>query len=720
MATTLIMTLTGVALTAATVGMMYSIQGAGEQQMASHANVPAESRAWEGVEVLRKYLAEKNPDAPACTDTTTPRSKLIDTPAIAATIVCKETANGKTLFTANITGYSNVSSQRAKATSTLQAVYEKGAGASPAGQTLGNALTFNGDLNYSGGSLSIVNGPYLAYINLNGTLRITNGAKASVSGCAKAGIELSGGGVADNAILRTEGTFSMSSASPPNNLTLGAKNINITQDGGSYISIKAGAFSADVMSGGSKIGTALVGGVINTDTARTITPVTEGTSLITLSGSPATVYALDLSKISLSGSTITTTAAGAAKKISGDASLPATITMTYSAVYGGEVAFRNSTVGTFWANNINFTGWSANYSLLKAHGNVSILTATIGQFQGGGNLSVTQWNTPTFSNASRISGAILNNSGGTPYTGNPIANLSFAVPNSSPGLPGVPFCDLTLRPVDVSTLRDQANYVFYFDGNTPMLRIQNVKRANGTAVDPGPYNLTTTDLQRIGGADFLICGWYYNSGGNNTCGKNATPSNGWVFNGIMAFPPGVAWFQGNVTLDGVQMARFSNTFLSTGDVTLTSSSNAPIYAPNFSGPSFTCGGAFYATNLCKSTTALATWTDSTGTTRTGMPIGNIAVEAERALYTNGWTIWGNVILGGLVNASGATTNIKGGLSTGNNGVTATTIGAGGIAVDVSNMSSDQSIVGTTTAGSGSTTGGTGGSGTTTVKWVRPL
>ncbi|MCO8165720.1 hypothetical protein NJC38_26655 [Pseudomonas sp. 21LCFQ010] len=716
MATTLIMTLTGVALTAATVGMMYSIQGAGEQQMASHASVPAESRAWEGIEVVRKHLEGNTPDVPACTDTTTPRTRLFATPAIAATIVCKETANGKTLFTANITGYSNVSSQRAKATSTLQAVYEKGAGASPAGQTLGNALTFNGDLNYSGGSLSIVNGPYLAYINLNGTLRITNGARASVSGCAKAGIELSGGGVADNAILRTEGTFSMNSASPPNNLTLGAKNINITQDGGSYISIKAGAFTANVMSGGSKIGTALVGGVVNADADRTITPVMEGTSLITLSGSPATVYALDLSKISLSGNTITTTATGAAKRISGTGTLPATITMTYTAVYGGEVAFKTSTVGTFWANNINFSGWDATYSLLKAHGNVSILTATVGQLQGGGNLSVFE-RTPTFTNASRISGMLLNTNG-TPYTGT-IANLSVAVPNSSPGLPGVPFCDLTLRPVDVSTLRDQANYVFYFDGNTPMLRIQNVKRANGTAVDPGPYNLTTTDLQRIGGADFLICNWYYNSGGNNTCGKNATPSNGWVFNGIMAFPPGVAWFQGNVTLDGVQMARFSNTFLSTGDVTLTSSSNAPIYAPNFSGASFTCGGAFYATNLCKSTTALATWTDSTGTLRTGMPIGNIAVEAERALYTNGWTIWGNVILGGLVNASGATTNIKGGLSTGNNGVTATTIGAGGIAVDVSNMSSDQSIVGTTT-GSGSTTGGTGGSGTTTVKWVRPL
>ncbi|WNW12834.1 hypothetical protein RRX38_17305 [Pseudomonas sp. DTU_2021_1001937_2_SI_NGA_ILE_001] len=701
MATLMVMILTGTALTVTTLGMMYSIRSAQEQQMASHATVAAETRAWEGVELVRQYL-QSVPQA-----SVTVGALQVTGANFAAQVVAKESAGSETLVTANITGSSNL------ATSTLQAVYTLG-GAAATGTTLGNALTFNGDLNYSGGSLSIVNGPHLAYINLNGTLRISSGAKAYVSGCAKNGIELSGGGVADNAILRTEGTFTMSSATPPNNLTLAAKNINITQDGGSYSSVKAGAFSANVMSAGRKIGTALVGGVINTDTS--ITPVSEGTALITLADN--TVYALDLTKVGISGSTVTTTAQGAAKRISGTSTLPDTLSMTYSAVYGGEVAFKTATVGTFWANNINFSGWSATYSLLKAHGNVSILTAAVGQYQGGGNLSVTQWNTPTFSSASRISGAVLNNSGGTPYTGNAIVNLSFAVPNSSPGLPGVPFCDLTLKPVDVSTLRDQANYVFYFDGNTPMLKIQNVKKADGSDVAPGPYNLATTDLQRIGGANFLVCNWYYNTGGNNTCGKSASPSTGWVFNGVMNFPPGVAWFQGDMTFDGVQVTRFTNSLLSTGNVTLTSSSNAPLYAPNFAGASQTCGGAFYPTNLCKSPSALMTWSDANGATRTGIPLGNIAIEAERALYTNGWTIWGNVILGGLVNASGATTNIKGGLSTGNNGVTATTISAGGIAVDVSAMTSDQSITGTTT--SGSSTSGSSGASTTVVKWVRPL
>lgn len=712
MATTLLMMLTGVALTATTMGMMHSIRSAQEQQMASHASVPAESRAWEGVELVRQYLQSVTESS------ITVGALSFSGSSITAKVIAKEIVNGATRVTVNITGSSTL------ATSTLQVVYTLttvASGGGAIGNTLGTALSFNGDLNYTGGSLSIVNGPNLAYIAVTGVLKISSGATASVSGCAKGGIDLSGGGIANNAILRTEGNFKMSSSSAPTNLTVGAKTVDISQGGGTYASVKAGAFTANVLSGTTRIGTALIGGTLNTDTVKTITPVLEGTSLITLTD--GTVYTLDLTRITVTNNVITTTATDAAKRISGTGTLPATISMTYSAVYGGDVTFSTATVTTFWANNINFNGWSGTYSILKAHGNVSVLTANIGQFQGGGNLSVTQWNTPTFSSASRISGVILNNSGGSVYTGNAISNLTFGVPNSSPGLPGVPYCDVTVKRVDVTALQDQANYVFYFDGTTPMLRIQNVKKANGTAVAPGPYNLKTMDMRKLDTLAFMTCGY-----GNNTCGASATPSAGWVLSGVTAFPPGVAWFQGNMSFDGVQGSRLTNTVLATGNVTLTSSGHIPLYAPNFSGATNTCGGAFYPGNLCKSTTALATWTDANGGTRTGLPIGNIAIEAEGALYTSGWDIYGNVILGGLVNTSGATTNIKGGLSTGNNGISATTISAGGIAVDVSAMTSDQSIVGTTdpTTDTGSGGGSSGGNGSSssstsvTVSWVRAL
>ncbi len=251
-----------------------------------------------------------------------------------------------------------------------------------------------------------------------------------------------------------------------------------------------------------------------------------------------------------------------------------------------------------------------------------------------------------------------------------------------------------------------------------MLTIQNVKTAAGTTVSAGPYNLATTDLRTLLGANFMICNY-----GNSTCGNGATPSGGWNLTGITAFPPGVLWFDGSVTFNGVQgMSRLTNTVLTNGNVTLTSSGMVPLYSPNFSGYSNLCTGSFYPTNLCNKSASppgLATWTDSSNVSHSGLPIGNIAIEANGGLSTSGWTLNGNVILGGLVNTSGATTNIKGSLTTGNNGSSTTTISQGGIAIDVSGVTTDQSITNPPTTSTGSTSGsGSSTQATARVRWVR--
>lgn len=694
MATTLVMLLTGMAITVTAMGMMHGVRSTQEQQMASHATVPAESRAWEGVELVRLYLNSLTTSEVAAL---TAQTLTTNASGITAQITGKETVGTKTQVSVNITGTSSL------ATSTLQVVYQL----SPATSAIVSstkALTFNGNLVYTGGSLSIIDGAALANIGVSGTLSVTNGAKALVSGCAKGGINVSGGGVADNATLLTEGTFSMSSSTPPNNLTLGAKSIAITQDGGSYLSIKAGGFTANVISGGSPIGSAIVGGIKNADNS--ITALNSGTALITLTG--GSVYSLDLSLITQSNNVITTTAG--AKRISGSGTLPTTISLTYNAVYGGDVSFKAATVNTFWGYTFALTGWGANYPVLKAHGNVSILTAAIGQFQGGGNLSVQQYNTPTFASASQMAGT-LRNIDGSVYSGGSITNLTAAVSTASPGLPGVPYCDLTFKAVDVTALQSQANYVFYFNATTPMLKIQNIKKSDGTAVAEGPYNLVTTDLRTLGGANFMTCSY-----GNNNCGKTATPSTGWTLTGITALPPGVLWFQGDVSLDGVQGSRLTNTVLATGSVTLTSSGHIPLYAPNFSGYSNLCTGSFWPTNLCNKSAnppALTSWTDSAGAAHSGMPIGNVAIEAEGALNTSGWDIYGNVILGGIINTSGAVTNIKGGVSTGANTPGQTNISQGGIAIDVSSLTKDQTTTDTTSTGATSAA-------STNVLWVRAL
>lgn len=57
LATILIIVLAGLAITATSLGMMYAVRGAQETQISNHALVPAESKAWSGVEIMRLYLA---------------------------------------------------------------------------------------------------------------------------------------------------------------------------------------------------------------------------------------------------------------------------------------------------------------------------------------------------------------------------------------------------------------------------------------------------------------------------------------------------------------------------------------------------------------------------------------------------------------------------------------------------------------------------------------
>ncbi|WP_040064064.1 beta strand repeat-containing protein [Pseudomonas batumici] len=701
MAATLMILFVGMALTVTALGMMYGIRGAQQQQVAAHATSPAESRVWSGVEWVRLYLQQQLLQDSTLANVTVGNLPISAT-GLSAQIISKVASGSSTLVTATITATNNL------ATNTLQVVYlltPATAASAPASGNLPPALQFNGDFNYSGGSLSITNGTTLANIAVMGVLTISNGSQATVSGCAKGGINLSGGGIVANATLNTEGTFSMSSSSQPSGLTVGAKTVNITQSGGSYVAITAGAFKANVLSGGSTIGTALVGGTKNTDNS--ITAASTGTALITLTD--GTVYTLNLSKVTQSGGVITTTAG--ATLISGTGTLPASISLTYNSVYGGGVNFLTGTVGTVWGDTLTFGGYSGTYTTLKANSDVSILTATVGQFQGGGNLSVKSSNTPSFTTASQIAGKVLNQDG-TTYTGTALANLTQNVAGASPGLPGVPYCNITVSAVDVTPLKSQANYVFDFVSGVPTLTIQNVKTSAGTTVSAGPYNLATTDMRTLLGFNFLTCNY-----GNTTCGSSASPSNGWTFTGIKALPPGVLWFNGNITLDGVQsLSQLNNTVLSNGNVTLTSSGHVPLYSPNFAGYTNLCTGSFYPTNLCNKTAGtLATWTDSSNVVHSGLPIGNIAIEANGGLASSGWTLYGNVILGGLVTTTGSTTNIKGALSTGGNGTSTTTISQGGIAIDVSSVTADQTI--TTTPPS---TGG-GGSATqasTKVRWIR--
>lgn len=274
--------------------------------------------------------------------------------------------------------------------------------------------------------------------------------------------------------------------------------------------------------------------------------------------------------------------------------------------------------------------------------------------------------------------------------------------NLSPGLPGAPFCDTRSPSLDVASLKSQANYVFHFkDVNgtaTPFLTIQNVNQnfSNGEqksvakqdinlkTVDLNEHNLANLQVRQIGGKGFISCGnQAYDNLWNDSlsCLRNASPTTGWNLTGITRFPPGVAWFEGALTINGVGSTRagsdaLHNTLLATGSITLTSAGHGRLIAPNFVTPvSAMCGGDFYPSNLCKRDTAgnwlLTTWKDASNENHSGLPLGNIAIATNTSLSVDSWSdktgaVTGNVLAGTRVNTSGDGLAIYGTINIGMN------------------------------------------------------
>lgn len=245
MATTLVMLLVGMAMTVTAMGMVYGIRSAQEQQMASHAAVPAESRTWEGVELTRLYLL----DVASQTPTSSAEERLL---ALTGTLASN--INGLTISVAEpyakatgLIGF-NISSAiavngAAGATATVQAFYNIKFATAAAVLTqsdiikigkplnLTGSITFKGnptakiavkgDANLSGsvtglqylqatGDIVIGGGIQVDEIFANGTLNL-NGSASTIKGSALGNITLASGG--SQGVLYTNGDISISNGS---------------------------------------------------------------------------------------------------------------------------------------------------------------------------------------------------------------------------------------------------------------------------------------------------------------------------------------------------------------------------------------------------------------------------------------------------------------------------------------------------------------------------
>lgn len=247
---------------------------------------------------------------------------------------------------------------------------------------------------------------------------------------------------------------------------------------------------------------------------------------------------------------------------------------------------------------------------------------------------------------------------------------------TTPGLPGIPFCDTRVDAIDVSTYRDGANYIFEWLEGAPHLTIRNVRNRAGQSMD-GVYNLATQDVRRLpaNGAQFLTCNWNQAENGAAHCFRDKTATGAWSITGLTHLPRGVFWFDNALTINGTQLRDADGnrdlltTLIAKGYITLKESGHDALIAPNFSTPALVCDGDYYPGNLCDKTgsaSQFTEWTDAAGVSHRGLPIGNVALVTESGAQLSGWQIHGNVILGSTLATAAQTTVIHGSLTVGTN------------------------------------------------------
>ena len=679
-ATVLILLLVGLSLSAAVFGTAHYIRSHQQQDVAAHAQTQAQMKAWTGAELVRQYLQQLQDSGQlaALYAKAPPFDLTFSGDGVTSAVLASITASDSTAktVTARITGVTAPDSS-AEARAVLEVVYAE-AGSEPQPPAMPRAsAVFRGDLSISGGTTSFSNNEGAnegasgyQKIAVDGKLTIGSASQAKISGCTKGDINMSGGGIDDNAVLTSQnGTITIGSISMPKNATLWGSGLNIANSGsGSFFALKAGAYRARVMVGNVVAGTANVGGVlIDVPSGSplpwitgTVKPWPTGRQLITLADGGE--YLLDMAKTSIAAQTGQVTVANlddAVEKVNdqGEASFPSSFKLVSTALSGGDITLYQTKAAETWGHVLTFQpGGGAEFAVVKANGSLEIKRRNdkVEELRSGGSLYLReaqytehQWWTEKdgFPNLKgQIAGSVIMKNGAvlpdTAKAKQELQGQGFEVKQNTidtetnksltTGLPGEVFCDTRVHAFDAAAYRSQANYIFDFDSDgKPRLTIRNVKlRPGGVApevsIDKANIDLKTVDpvsgtkpedmkLRLIQGKKFLGCS---NQAPDNqhsdalACLRSATPQSGWNLSGITKFPPGIALFIGPVTIDGVadSQGALYNTILATGDVTLTGSGHGPLIAPNFASPvDKMCGGDFYPSNLCESASKLKTY-----------------------------------------------------------------------------------------------------------------
>lgn len=651
----LLVMLAGMGALALTAVGMHSIRSAQDQQTSLHANTQAVTRAWDGVEVVRRYLSMLTAD-----ELQALRAGPLAVNGLAnvdAKIVSSALAGTEFRVVADITG-TGVGTN-----ATVRVMFAvPSAGANPAGPPAGpgpnggggadaaTKLYINGDLNMTGG-IEVLGENRELWVS--GNVDLGNGGGASIQTISK---------------ICAGGNVSIGSSVFVNEI---CTNGNL------------------LMTGGATAGLAQVKGSVTLqnnaagDNFSAAVATVKANGNVTLEGNATVVEYLETQ-----GDVVVKSGGNLAKTVNAQGNVD-----YLSSLGGGNAALSNLNILINANGNVLYKGPNYNTVIntrgnatLSENGNVQTLTAqgnitlngtwwvgVQGTVKGGGNFSYVNGNVAY---GGSVKGNISPAPDGTRVLITQDSSLEVSVPKVK--VADIDFPAPSAPTVDVYTLKDSANYVFTYEDGKRKVTVKNV-----SGVADGTYYLGTVYRDYNYYPDHLCTS--VNSSGMcadsewhtaRTLCQGYSPQNGcieapsawsnkWSLNG-QSLAPGVVWFDRDLNL-GVGV--YFNTFAVAGSIN--TSGSTKVYAPNYAGYSVVCSDTGVGNYALTRDSRLAgmypkQFCDFTNHQFVSKSLGNAALIAggysTPGTYVGGLIaldaaneIYGNVLAGDRLTTSGGTT-----------------------------------------------------------------
>lgn len=687
--TVVVAVLFGLAFTATVLGSAAYVRSTQALSMASHAQVQAQLKAWTGVEVVRQYLAALQTSgnltsiAGVVAAASTPLT-ITGVTGVSATLTAVDSASSPTTFTATVTG-TTASGTTAQATSTVQAVYVV---STSSGSTTTPALNFNRNL-VLGGSISV---------------KQPTGSTTQYEINVLGDVSTSGNSITGVSVINSTGTININSKSTYQTLN---SNCDIVISGAVTV-VSASALRNICETGAAAVsGTALANGSVSSQASATTTTATttaNGTINARISPTPSA----SCSASGFNGGSTTSASTCPAPSVTG-------VDLSYGGTYA---------------------------AVVNTDGSVSLGSGgTIGTVDIAGNLTVAAGAKVA---AGTYGGTLSSGSGAT-------VAATHVSSNTVTITPAVPV-SLTTTQFNAYTVQNAANYAFTLNANgNAQVAVSNVNGVTagnyyiGQYTGGGYYDYLCASPKSTGTNLTVTCGSGSPPAGAlkicngdssyNSCFSYSSSTGTWTVasSSSITLAPGIAWFQGNLTLGG---GTFYNTFVATGNIG--TSGAVTVYAPNYAGYSGTVGSVNYSpTGICTNSlfvniypSQFCTTSTSTYNASASNGLGNYAFLAGswvgatypgqsgyvggNVFLTGSDVIYGDIKAGNEFK-SGSSTTIVGGVTALAQGTATENSMGGSTTFDYTKVPTTLSIT-----GGASGTGGGASTSTIAVEWAHYL